>query len=145
MYLAYSASSVLGREKHTLERLKELEEEVDVFLLGVLRRLTLELVPGVPLVATGLVKDTRARNVDIAHSSLLVQAVDLKLLGLVWLHRAILRKVLDHMDSLLELFFNTHDGESTSGRTVPAQHESRWRANWPVLLTNHFRGSCVGR
>lgn len=90
-----------------------LDEEIHVLLLGLLRRLALLSVPAVPVTcyfleylplgATGEVQHTRTRGRHVALGGLLVQTVDLDLLSLRHLSRAVLGQTTDNLHCLLEL------------------------------------------
>ena len=97
-------------EQRTLDRLKELKEQLDVLLLGVLRGLALDAVPGVPLVAAGLVEEARTLGVDVTLGGLLVERVHLELLGLVDLQGTVLGQVLDDVHGGVELRVESHGG-----------------------------------
>ena len=72
--------------------------------------------PYIPLGATSEVQHARARRRHVALGGLLVKAVDLELLGLGHLRRAVLRETADNFNGLLELGV----AHVVAGRTVRA-------------------------
>lgn len=76
-----------------------------------------------PLSAARQVQHTRALRVAVALGGLLVQAVELELLSLCHLGGAVLGKIADDLDSLLELSV-THDDEVGSRTGKPNSNDA---------------------
>ena len=76
-----------------------------------------------PLSAARQVQHTRALRVAVALGGLLVQAVQLELLSLCHLGGAVLGKIADDLDSLLELSV-THDDEVGSRTGKPNSNDA---------------------